>query len=1080
MTRRRSSSCPLSIAAVLSLFVTFAAAQAALPPLAPILEDARTRRGILVHIGCGDAARSQTLHDEGRFIVQSLDRDAGKVAAARKYLREKRTYGPVSVNTFNGTTLPFVDNLVNVLVVDDAMDVAQDEMRRVLCPLGIAWVKQGDRDEWEKIVKPWPVEMDEWTHFLHDASGNAVSQDENVGPPRRLQWTGGPLWTRSHEFNNSMPAMVTAKGRLFYIFDHGLTGMEDERLPEKWTLIARDAFNGSLLWKREMSSWGSDKWSTRALRFFRGNMARRLVADGDRVYVTFDYGKGVEILDGATGETLAALPGTEGSEEILVEGHHLFCLSQIQQRRPGAHVRITCYDLSEETTAWQVQDERYIPQLTCIADDAVVYHNTNEIVCLDRSTGSVRWTFPEKRSPGAKDNNMLLIADGNVLVSSTKEIRTLSLADGSTLWTAPGSAGQSMRPYDLFVAQGQVFANASGNIIAGYDLRTGQKITHIDPTNVQSQGHHLRCYRAKATENFLITQFRGVEFLSLDGQFPHNQNDWLRGSCTYGVMPANGFLYQPPHSCFCFAGAMQKGFNAFSGPLPTGDDRSFVDNPGPIEKGPAYGDFSDEKTDENAWTSYRHDERRTGATSNRVQGDPDRRWKVSLGTDITPPVAANGRVFVVAKAHHTLHALSGATGEEQWSFVAGGPIDSPPSIHRGQLVFGCADGYAYCVRASDGELAWRRRLAPAERWMTNNGQLESVWRLHGSVAIVDDFAYCIAGRSSYIDGGLFLSAIDIRTGEIEHRANLHTATDEREDRKRNEFVASYHIEGAHSDLLVAQGGYIYLNQMKFSPELQLHEGGYMTKEEVTARPSINLDNKDYVNDDIFKVKWRNTVSDTYDKLAGILVDENQTVGERDLGLHMFTTGGFLDTSLFNRTYWMYSKTWPGFNISNLAPKSGQLVVVGPRMTYALKAFTSRYPLSPSYTPGTKGYLIIADDNDNEPTLDPRAWGKDKGMGFSRGAPPIWHRWIPVRATAMVLGADQLIVCGPPDVVDEADPLAAFEGRLGCELWTLSAVDGTIMNQIKLTEMPIFDGMIVADDHLYLCTTSGDVICMGEK
>ena len=201
------------------------------------------------------------------------------------------------------------------------------------------------------------------------------------------------------------------------------------------------------------------------------------------------------------------------------------------------------------------------------------------------------------------------------------------------------------------------------------------------------------------------------------------------------------------------------------------------------------------------------------------------------------------------------------------------------------------------------------------------------------------------------------------------------------------------------------------------------------------------------------------------------------MGERDLGLHLFTTSGFLDTTFFNRTFWMYSETWPGFNMSNLAPKSGQLVVVGPKKTYALKAFTERYPLSPSYTPETKGYLIVADDNHNEPTMDPRAWGKDKGMGFSRGAPPIWHHWVPVRVNAMVLGGDRLFLCGPPDVLKEGDPMAAFEGRLGSELWSLSAEDGKIVSKMKLEEMPIFDGMIVADSRLYLCTQDGDVICM---
>ena len=1056
------------------------------PSLDPILDSLPGDGGIIAHLGCGDGTRSLSLHDQGRFVVQSLDRDASKIAAARQHIQAQRAYGEVSVNLLDGSSLPYAENLINVLVVDDPLGISRQEMLRVLRPLGTAWLANADGEAgqgWEQITKPWPNGMDDWTHFLHDASGNAVSKDKQVGPPSRLQWTGGPLWTRSHEFNNSMPAMVSAKGRVFYIFDYGLTGMEDQRLPEKWTLLARDAFNGSLLWKRDMSTWGSDKWQSRALRFFRGNVARRLVADGDRVFVTFDYGKGVEILDAATGQSLGQVPDTEGSEEILVEGNQLICISQANARRSDAQVVITCYDIEAGKNVWQYRGKgHYTPQLTCVADNALVYHAVGKTICLNLFDGSVRWTVGAKKGKGAKAD-MLVIAGEKLLVATVKQLSALSMEDGQPIWTASREANKgSMREYDMFVAQGKVFINAAGRLIAGYDLESGEKTAEIDPAEVQSEGHHLRCYRAKATENYLITQFRGVEFLSLDDQVPHNQNDWLRGSCTYGVMPANGFLYQPPHSCFCFAGAMQKGFNAFAAPaskeFDSLEDQQVVDDPGPIEEGPAYGDVGPATPDELSWNCYRHDQRRTGATASRVEGKLERRWTASLGTAITPPVAADGRLFVVAKSRHTIHAFDGRTGEQAWTFVAGGPIDSSPSIHRGRLLFGCADGYAYCIRAEDGALAWRRRLAPGVRWMADNGALESVWRLHGSPTVVGELAYLIAGRSSFVDGGLFLSAIDIKTGEIKHRANLFTASDQREDRKRNEFVASYHIEGAHSDLLVAQDGYIYLNQMKLSPDLKLQPTPYLSKQEITARPSMNLDDQDFVNDNIFKVKWRNNTYQTYDQLAGILVDEKQTVGERKMGLHMLTTSGFLDSSFFNRTYWMYAETWPGFNMTNLAPKSGQLLVVGPKKTYALKAFTERYPLSPSYTPGSKGYLIVADDNHNEPTMDPRAWGKDKGMGFSRGAPPIWHHWVPVRVNAMVLGGDRLYLCGPPDVIKEDDPMAAFEGRLGSELWSLSAETGEIVSQAKLEEMPIFDGMIVADKRLYLCTKDGDVICMG--
>ncbi len=1058
----------------LALLTPLAAAES--PDSRTLMRAVGVEHGVLAVLGCGDGRQCVDLHAGGQFVVQGLDRDAEKVAAARGAIQSKGCLGPVSVRRLAGPKLPYADNLISLMVVEDSLGIERQEMLRVVRPLGVLLTREGET--WTKTVKPWPADLDEWTHFLRDASGNAVSKDALVGPPRRLRWSAGPLWGRSHEMNNSFPALVTARGRIVYVFDRGLTGMEDPRLPERWTLIARDAFNGTLLWERPLPTWGSQTWGSRALRFFGGNVARRLVADGDSLYVTFEYGGPVMVLDAATGKTTSQIARTEGAEEILAQGDHLVVTGRAKQDGKRGAAWIACYEMPGGKLVWKSDVRNYIPQLTAAGDAEVVYHNGREVVCLGRKDGTVRWRVEDKPAADKRGGpRMLLVADGKAIVTSRQGITALAISDGEAAWKAPGPQGDSMRDSDLFVAQGAVWCSGPNGTIVGYRLEDGKPARTLDAGCVQSYGHHLRCYRAKATERHLITQFRGVEFVSFSDR-GHCQNDWLRGTCTYGVMPANGLLYVPPHSCFCYAGAMYRGLNAFAADPSGADNEGQRFGIGPLEEGPAFGRIGPEKRpSDKAWPTYRHDARRTGATAGAIQGTLKRAWKAELGTALTPPVAADGRVFVAAKDRHTIHALNAATGELAWTFAADARIDSPPSVHRGLVVFGCADGCLYCVTADDGRLAWRRRLAPAERWMAVDGQLESVWRLHGSVLIEDGLAYCCAGRSSFLDGGLFLSAVEVATGEVRHKARLNTSFDTRVDRVDKDFVPSYHIEGAHSDVLVSEGGFIYLNQMRFSPELELLDAKYLTKEQVTGRPSINLDNKAYVNEDIFNVRWRGKRCATYDELAAILVDENQSVGERDLGRHLFTTSGFLDTTFFNRTYWMYAGTWPGFNHSNLAPKSGQILVIGPEKTYALKAYTSRYALSPRLDPQTKGYLLVADENENDPTLDPRAWGKDKGMGFSRGAPPVWHQWLPVRVQAMVLAGPTLAVCGPPDVVKEGDPMAAFEGRLGSRLCTFSAEDGKTLARQDLEETPIFDGMIAAEGRLLLCTQDGDVICM---
>ena len=85
-------------------------------------------------------------------------------------------YGKVSAEVCNGTRLPYIDNLVNVIVVSPgAAPVAKEELLRVLVPGGFVCTKTGDG--WVRLVKPRPRPIDEWTHYLHDASNNAVAHD---------------------------------------------------------------------------------------------------------------------------------------------------------------------------------------------------------------------------------------------------------------------------------------------------------------------------------------------------------------------------------------------------------------------------------------------------------------------------------------------------------------------------------------------------------------------------------------------------------------------------------------------------------------------------------------------------------------------------------------------------------------------------------------------------------------------------------------------------------------------------------------------------------------------------------------
>ncbi|MCD6287585.1 MAG: class I SAM-dependent methyltransferase, partial [Candidatus Hydrogenedentes bacterium] len=285
--------------------------------------------GFVVHLGCGDGKLTAALHLNDRFTVQGLDADSTAVARARAYIQSQGLYGPVSIEQFDGCRLPYADNLINLMVVEDAGKVSTDEILRTLVPNGVALVKNKVTG-WRKIVKPQSATTDEWSHFLHDAGNNAVANATGVGPPRRLQWVAPPLWLRSHETPSGVQAEVSSSGRLFYILDEGLIGIVDQRLPDRWAIVCRDAYNGKLLWKRYLKAWGWREWNRAkwegkdwtAMRSFRMDVPqeneRRLVAIGDRLYATLSYMAPMSILDAVTGDTLVTVEETRPAREIVV------------------------------------------------------------------------------------------------------------------------------------------------------------------------------------------------------------------------------------------------------------------------------------------------------------------------------------------------------------------------------------------------------------------------------------------------------------------------------------------------------------------------------------------------------------------------------------------------------------------------------------------------------------------------------------------------------------------------------------------------------------------------------------------
>ncbi|NOY82163.1 MAG: PQQ-binding-like beta-propeller repeat protein [Kiritimatiellaeota bacterium] len=741
---------------------------------------------------------------DGPFVVQGLYSDEISVGRARTLFRSLGNYGKMTAEQRTTAGLPYADNVVNLLVVEEFGDSPPAEVLRILSPGGVAYVKQGNA--WQRLVKPRPAAIDEWTHYLHDASGNAVAHDTVVGPPRHLQWLASPAYSRHHERLASVSAMVSAGGRIFSIVDEGLPA--SILFPARWALIARDAFSGVLLWRRPLKTWAPHLWP-----LFDGppELSRRLVAVGDRVYVTLGYPAPVTALDAATGQVVRIYAGTENTEEILLHGGILVLATgapaaeTAKQKRRGRWgvVRtpepargLLAVGAASGATLWRKPKANVYAMTTSVHNGRVFYQTPASVVCLDVETGAELWSVPRPSPPNRPTwSAPTLVAYGDVVLSVDRnadvgapprgsrvhspkwslyytggpgKLIAYAAATGKRLWSC-NSYDTHRAPGDLFVIDGLVWVGSARirnteDYTTGRDPVTGEVKRTLSTAKAFASVHHHRCYRDKATDRFILLARTGTEFIDMTtgDSWRHN---WVRGECQLGVMPCNGLLYAPPHPCACYSQAKLNGFLALA---PARPDKLDVDRSPRLVSGPAGGDaLGPASSGPEEWPTFRAHPSRDGSVKTRVPiAGLNSVWKVRIGGRLSSPVMADGRVVVASVDDHAVMALDADDGARLWRFTAGARIDSPPTLHRGRVVFGCRDGWVYCLRARDGALVWRFRAAPAERRIVVRDQLESVWPVHGSVLVRNDVAYCVAGRSSFLDGGLRLYALDMQSGKL--------------------------------------------------------------------------------------------------------------------------------------------------------------------------------------------------------------------------------------------------------------------------------------------------------------------------
>ncbi len=1036
--------------------------------------------GFVVHVGCGDGKLTAALRTSDAFIVHGLDTDRANVQKAREHILTGKYAGTVSVAEFDGKHLPYIDNMVNLIVCSQKYDILREEILRVLCPGGVALLKD------EKITKSRPKSYDEWTHYLHDPYNNAVSKDSAIKPPiKHLQWKAGPMYSRHHDKSAThLPALVSARGRVFYIIDNGPRA--SVLWPANFQLIARDAFNGVVLWQKDIEQW-IDHLAYGVKKGPAVN-TRRLVVIGDHVYVTLGVFAPVTKLDARTGKVIKVYKGTEKTEEILVKDGVLYMIinPSVSDKAPNKHwlleqnpKKVMAVKESDGTILWQNELSWIAPSTLTVGRNNVYLCNGPQIIAYNQETGKELWKsqqLPWREQMPTYFAPTMVAVPGAVLYvggenwhehAGSKGLMTcLDGQTGKIKWQQPHLPSGYQSPQDVFVIGNRVWCGSlnskpgefdtkypevspsTGEFIS-YNLETGEPEKTI-PRGADCYWFHHRCHRAKATENFFLTSRTGIEMINTrTGKW--SLHHWIRGACLYGIMPANGLIYAPPHPCACYPEAKLSGFNAVSGPRDT-DNIVDLSKSARLVKGPAYadgtGNINDPVAVESDWPTYRGNSARSGSTEIPVKTDLKTQWELKIGGKLSQPVVAGGKVFVSAVDQHTLYAIDQSSGKIAWKYITGGRIDSPPTIYKGMALLGSADGFVYCLLASDGALAWRFRAAPYDQRLMVWEQLESVWPVHGSILIRNDVAYLIAGRSMFLDGGLTLYLLDPLTAEVLSSVKMDDK-DPNTEKDFHDHVNVLDMPVASSDILSSEGDYLFMRSQPF--DLQGRR----------------------------------------DRIEHVDIKQ-----QRGSDAHLFVPNGFLDDNWWHRSFWVYGRSvrgGPSYWETGRATPSGKIMVLDKENVYIFGRRQDYW----KWTTPTEYRLFSVDRSLPQPDQEPAPSNKKRKARIRTPQfKTSWSTPMPVLVRAMVKAGNTIFAAGPKSIVNEAqafkdyDKVATkkqlseqaelFAGKDGSVLWIASARDGSKIRDIKLDVLPVFDGMIAAGGKLYMSTVDGKVVSLGSE
>ena len=546
--------------------------------------------------------------------------------------------------------------------------------------------RQSPRWAQRSLTKPLPDGSDDWSHHYHGPDNNPQSNDAVVRAPYLTQFVAEPRYAPAPQ------NVVASAGRVFMAFGH----VAWKQRAEPWldTLVAINGFNGTLLWKRELTSgimvdrstmiatptvlYLADEKSCKLLDPATGELRDEITVPADLTGGTF--WKWMALSDGVlyalVGEqepldavkrwrrTAGGWPWNEISDGYNANDPPNFDFRTWNRQESfdqrdhawGFSKTLLAIDPHTKKILWRHQEELPIDSRTLCMKNGRIYfsHFSRYIVCLNAKSGEEIWRRTAENDPelfkaigpycpyevastGWRSTIYARCSDEALIFAGPQvfDVTAVSTADGRHLWTYHATRNP------------HVLVRDDGVYIIGAGGLNGD--THkLDPLSGKVLASYnisrTSCTRATGCADSIF--FRGGGDGTIRLEPASSRMQWfspMRPSCFVGTLVADGHLYWIPWECDC---NLQMFGVICCGPAGDAEVRRVSRHDCSGSKHPAARRQSVAPLEQSPadWPTYRGNNARTATTPVEIPESVSLLWKFTPQSafEATPPVATGG------------------------------------------------------------------------------------------------------------------------------------------------------------------------------------------------------------------------------------------------------------------------------------------------------------------------------------------------------------------------------------------------------------------------------------------------------